>query len=207
MKCFLLDLGVISEINRKEEITPSTFLISDEEEELINSSLANGGGVFPSNKPLTLIITGPRPNEYSVWNTQSKSWVIDNELKQSVLAEKRSKVWEKIKDIRTRKLESGCKVEINGEFKWFHTDLVSQQSYTRAVDYLANNPQVTISWKTMDNSFVNLNYKSASKVTSSIFETGQKIFQFAEILKHKVDLSELPEEIDLDQGWPEVYLS
>lgn len=99
---------------------------------------------------------------------------------------------------------------VNGEPKWFHTDVTSQLSYDRAKTYLEAHKDEHITWKTMDNTFVQIGLQDLDDLTNHIFITGQKIFQVAEQKKHELDSLTDPsliDSFDIKSGWGEVYLS
>ena len=199
MRVFLYNSKIITEINKKEEITPDTHLLSDKEEFESNENLSNGGMVYLDTNN-NLRWSGPKPNEYSVYDSISHKWIVNESEYKKYLEEKHEKLWESIKEIREAKLSGGVFVESLG--KWFHTDSVSQLSYSRAKDYLEINSKETVNWKTMDGSLIEINLDNLKLVLTAIFEQSQLNFVNAEKLYHE---SIENESVSLDKGWSKTY--
>lgn len=209
MRIFLLNSKLLSEINRKEEITDDTYLVTDQEADLIQQNLDIGGHFWiDENKQLRL--SGKAPNTYSDWNDETHTWVVNQSKLASYTQEKKQLIWEEIKKEREKKLQSGVKMIVNNQPKWFHTDVTSQLSYDRAKNYLEAHRDEQVTWKTMDNTFVQIGLQDLNDLTDHIFVTGQKIFQIAEQKKHELDSLTDPsliDSFDIKSGWGEVYLS
>lgn len=207
MRIFLLNSRLLSEINRKEEMTDDTYLITDKEADLIQQNLDNNGHFWiDENKQLRL--SGKAPNEYSDWNDETHTWVENREKLNKYISEKKEIIWEEIKKERERRLQSGVKMVVNGEPKWFHTDIISQQSYDRAKDYLKKHEDKHITWKTMDNTFIQMGLQEISDLTDHIFVIGQRIFEVAEqkhIQLNKITDSNLIDSFDIKNGWGEEF--
>lgn len=207
MRVFLLNSKLLSEINRKEEMTDDTYLITDQEADIIQYNLDNEGYFWVDDKN-QLRVSGKRPNDYSVWNEEIHQWEVDQNQLNEYIATKKESLWNDIKMERELILQSGVKMILNGEGKWFHTDIVSQQSYDRAKDFLKDKPNEKVHWKTMDNSFVELSFEDLKTLTDHIFITGQRVFQIAEEKRAKLFALTNPTEIDLfdvKSGWVEVF--
>lgn len=207
MRVFLLNSKLLSEINRKEEITNDTYLITDQEADLIQQNLdINGHFWVDDNKQLRL--SGKAPNTYYDWDNETHTWVVNQSKLASYIQEKKKLIWEEIKKERERILQSGVKMIVNGEPKWFHTDITSQISYDRAKVYLENHKDEHITWKTMDNTFVQIGLQELNDLTNHIFIVGQRVFQIAETKKHKLDsLTDLNliDSFDIKSDWGEIY--
>lgn len=207
MRVFLLNSKLLSEINRKEEITDDTYLITDQEADLIQQNLNNNGHFWvDENKQLRL--SGKAPNTYSDWDNETHTWVVNQPKLASYIQEKKNLIWEEIKKERERILQSGVKMIVNGEPKWFHTDMTSQISYDRAKVYLENHKDEHITWKTMDNTFVQIGLQELNDLTNHIFIVGQRVFQIAETKKHKLDSLTDPnliDSFDIKSDWVEIY--
>lgn len=208
MRVFLFNSKTLSEINRKEEMTDDTYLITDQEADLIRQNLDIGGHFWiDENKQLRL--SGKAPNTYSEWDNETHTWAVNQSKLAGYIQERKQFIWEEIKKERGRILQLGVKMVINGEPKWFHTDTVSQISYDRAKAYLEKNRDEHVTWKTMDNTFVQIGLQDLNELTDHIFVTGQKIFQIAEQKKHELDnLTDinLIDSFDIKSGWGETYL-
>ena len=201
MRVFLLDLMVLSVINKKEEITDQTYLVTDAEAEAIETALSKGCRIKGENG--NLIISAPQPSEYHDFDEQEWQWVLNKERHDKYLVEKRSELWEAVKAKREEILVSGVYVKSLG--KWFHTDSVTQLAYTRAKEYFDIKPDSEIQWKTMDNTFVTLNKEKLGDVVVAIFEKSQEVYKAAEIHKHKIQTSVDLENYSADAGWVETY--
>ena len=69
---------------------------------------------------------------------------------EAIYAEK----WEQIKEVRTFKMGDGVLLQSIG--KWFHTDLYSKQQIHAMVTANTIGLYQAVSWKTLDNSYVQL---------------------------------------------------
>ena len=201
MRVFLLDLMVLSVINKKEEITDQTYLVTDAEAEAIEAALSKGCRIKGENG--NLIISAPQPSEYHDFDEQEWQWVLNKERHDKYLVKKRHELWEAVKAKREEILVSGVYVKSLG--KWFHTDSVTQLAYTRAKEYFDIKPDSEIQWKTMDNTFVTLNKEKLGDVVVAIFEKSQEVYKAAEIHKHKIQTSVDLENYSADAGWVETY--
>ena len=201
MRVFLLDLMVLSVINKKEEITDQTYLVTDAEAEAIETALSNGCKIKGENS--NLIISTPQPSEYHDFDEEEWQWVLNKERYDKYLSEKRQELWEAVKAKREEVLTSGVYVKSLG--KWFHTDSVTQLSYTRAKEYFDIKHGSETQWKTMDGTFVALNKEKLNDVIVAIFEKSQEVYKIAEKHKHKIQTSVDLENYDVDAGWVETY--
>lgn len=201
MRVFLLDLMTLSTINKKEEITDQTYLITDAEAVTIETALKNGCKIKGENG--NLIISSPCPSEYHDFDVEQWQWKLNQERYDKYLTEKRKELWESVKEKREKVLTSGVYVESLN--KWFHTDSVSQLSYTRAKEYLDIKHDSKIQWKTMDNTFVALNREKLNDVILTIFEKSQEVYQIAERHRHNIENSVDLENYNIDDGWTETY--
>lgn len=207
MRVFLLNSKILSEINRKEEITDDTYLITDQEADLIQQNLdINGHFWIDENKQLRL--SGKAPNDYLDWDDVTHAWVVNPVKLEQWIVDEKIRLWEEIKKERSRVLQSGVKMVVNGTPKWFHTDMESQQSYDRAISHLKRHEGKSISWKTMDNTFVDLTLSDLNTLIDHIFVVGQRVFQIAEGKKQKLNALTDPQLIsnfNVKEDWIEVY--
>lgn len=207
MRVFLLNSKILSEINRKEEITDDTYLITDQEADLIQQNLdINGHFWIDENKQLRL--SGKAPNDYLDWDDVTHAWVVNTVKLEQWIVDEKIRLWEEIKKERSRVLQSGVKMVVNGTPKWFHTDMESQQSYDRAISHLKRHEGKSISWKTMDNTFVDLTLSDLNALIDHIFVVGQRVFQIAEEKKQKLNALTDPALISnfsVKGNWVEVY--
>lgn len=207
MRVFLLNSKILSEINRKEEITDDTYLITDQEADLIQQNLdINGHFWIDENKQLRL--SGKAPNDYLDWDDVTHAWVVNSVKLEQWIVDEKIRLWEEIKKERSRVLQSGVKMVVNGTPKWFHTDMESQQSYDRAISHLKRHEGKSISWKTMDNTFVDLTLSDLNALIDHIFVVGQRVFQIAEEKKQKLNALTDPvliSNFSVKGNWVEVY--
>lgn len=207
MRVFLLNSKILSEINRKEEITDDTYLITDQEADLIQQNLdINGHFWIDENKQLRL--SGKAPNDYLDWDDVTHAWVVNSVKLEQWIVDEKIRLWEEIKKERSRVLQSGVKMVVNGTPKWFHTDMESQQSYDRAISHLKKHEGKSISWKTMDNTFVDLTLSDLNALIDHIFVVGQRVFQIAEEKKQKLNALTDPvliSNFSVKGNWVEVY--
>lgn len=206
MKVFLLNSKILSEVTRKEELTDDSYLVTDEEAEKIRLTLEGNGHFWVVDNQLRM--SGKRPDTYYEWSEDKNDWVINEATLGKMIQDEKDKVWEEIKERRQNILTSGVKMNIRGVPKWFHTDLTSQQSYDRANYYLSLNLDKFITWKTMDNSFVDMYYDDIKDLILHIFVSGQQVFHKAEEKRaelYKLTTLEEVKAYNTKSGWPEVY--
>ena len=204
MRVFLLNQKLFSEVNRKEELTSDSYLITDEEADLIKKNLEVGGYFWIDPKTHILKLSGPKPTPYSEWDEESHSWKEDPTVLAMALEEAKLAKWEEIKVIRDSKLLGGITFSVNGEDKGFQTDMISQHSYDRAKDYLSTHKDSKTTWKTLDNSFVELDYETLTKLLNKMYERGEEIFHTAELKRlnlMKLETLKEVKEFDLASGW------
>lgn len=198
------DKPVFSEINRKEEITPDTYLLTDKEEHDIRETLEKGGEVYVTADK-RLVWTGAKPDEYYTYDKATEAWVVDDQKFKERLEQYKSDLWEKVKAERETRLVSGCFVPSID--KWLHTDMVSQMSYTRALEFFNLNPEAKpVMWKTMDGSFVEIGKDKLIEIISTIFIRSQEIFKIAETHGAKIRALTNLDSYDFMTGWPSSFL-
>lgn len=201
MRVYLLDMNMLSTINRKEEITDQTVLVTDAEAEQIKEALKRDCKfkLVDGN----LVSSEPKPSEYHDFDTEKWQWVLNKERFDKYLVEKRHELWEAVKAKREEVLTSG--VYVKSLDKWFHTDSVSQLSYTRAKEYFDIKHDDEIQWKTMDNTFVTLNKEKLNEVIVTIFEKSQEVYKIAEQHRHRIENSVDLDNYNINDGWIETY--
>lgn len=198
---------VFSEINRKEEITPETYLLTDKEEHDIRESLEKGGEVYVTADK-RLVWSGAKPDTHYTYDKTTEAWVVDEEKLKEKLTQYKADLWEKVKAERETRLEAGCYVP--SLKKWFHTDMTSQMSYTRALEFFnlnagdESNPTST-QWKTMDGTFVEINKDKLVEIISAIFIRSQEIFKIAEVHGAKIRALNSLDPYDTMTDWPQSF--
>ncbi|WP_432481706.1 DUF4376 domain-containing protein [Moraxella sp. ZY200743] len=123
-------------------------------------------------------------------------WVLSIDKDQA-----QQEIWEAIKDKRYRMCRSG--VYIKSVDKWFHSDDSSRTQYL-ALQTLPQLPD-NLMWKTMDNSFVELNKDLLAELTITLIAEEQANFVNAE--KHKAQMMQMdnPYDYDYSTGWSAIY--
>ena len=206
MQVFLYDQQLISVINRKEEITDETCLITDQEREKIEQTLYAKGHFWRIDKS-TVGASGAKPSENHKWNEEKHEWEIDNELVQQNLAQKRNALWETIKEKRLQATRTGVEVTLpNGQIRHFHTDQVARQEYDGMGVKVVLGSFTPRQWKTIENDWVEFNLDVFKALVSAIDTKSDHDYRNAEILKAQIEKSIEPESIDLDQGWSNSYV-
>lgn len=203
MKHFDIILRSFFDINKKEDVTPTMFPVTEAEITMISSVLekdVNKEAVFWHDGNL-IKSSGIRPKEYCIWNDETKQWIVDNQAKSDYLARARNEVWEQIKIIRSKHQSTGVRV---GD-KWFHTDqeaLMNYAIYNITINYPETEPS---QWKTMDGSYVLMTPELFKSVMLLISKKGNDDFKNAEIHRMKLWQSDDPYSYDYSTGWSEGY--
>ena len=205
MQVFLFNQKLISAINRKEEITDETCLITDQEREKIEQTLYAKGYFWRIDK-YTVGASGAKPSENHKWNEEQHEWEIDEELVNANLAKKRAELWETIKQKRLDATRTGVEVTLpNGQIRHFHTDQVARQEYDGMGVKVVLGSFTSRQWKTIENDWVEFNLDVFKALVSAIDTKLDHDYRNAEILKAQIDKSLEPENIDLNQGWSKSY--
>lgn len=206
MLVFLFNEQLISVINRKEEITEETCLITEQEKEKIQETL-NSKGYFWRIDKYTVGASGSQPTENHKWNDKTHEWEIDEDLVQKNLEEKRKILWEKIKEKRLEATKTGVEVTLaNGEIRHFHTDQVARQEYDGMGLKILLDTFRPRQWKTIENDWIEFDLETFKKLAVAIEEKIDHDYKNAELLKAQIDKSLEPDNIDLDQGWSKSYI-
>lgn len=206
MQVFLFDQQLISVINRKEEITDETCLITDQEREKIEQTLYAKGHFWRIDK-YTVGASGRQPTENHKWNEEIHDWEIDDELINANLIKKRAELWETIKQKRLNATRTGVEVTLpNGEIRHFHTDAVARQEYDGMGLTIVLGTFEPRQWKTIENDWVTFDLDTFKAVAQAIKDKVDHDYRNAEVLKDQVDKSTEPETIDLNQGWSKSYV-
>lgn len=206
MQVFLFDQQLISVINRKEEITDETCLITEQEREKIEQTLYAKGHFWRIDK-YTVGASGAKPSENHKWNDENHEWEIDEELVNANLAKKRAELWETIKQKRLDATRTGVEVTLpNGQIRHFHTDQVARQEYDGMGVKVVLGSFTPRQWKTIENDWVEFNLDVFKALVSAIDTKIDHDYRNAEVLKAQIEKSTEPESIDLNQGWSKTYV-
>lgn len=206
MQVFLFDQQLISVINRKEEITDETCLITEQERAKIEETLYDKGHFWRIDK-YTVGCSGKQPSENHKWNDEIHDWEIDNELVNANLAKKRAELWETIKQKRLDSTRTGVEVTLpDGQIRHFHTDQVARQEYDGMGVKVVLGTFKPRQWKTIENDWIEFNLDTFKALVSAIDTKIDHDYHNAEILKAQIEKSTEPETIDLNQGWSKAYV-
>ena len=197
MKVFLWKEKQVFTINRKEEINPNTYLITDYEEEMILKTLEANGHLWIEDNEVKW--SGPAPDDVYDWDNGTKEWVKNQERYATKLAEKQERVWEGIKDERLKHVTSG--VYVPSVDKVFHTDDTSVIQYNNIGNMIALDIYEPIQWKVKDDSWIAMTEGVFKDLQKAMVQNTNRIYQVAE--EHKANMMELdnPEEYDYSTGW------
>ena len=112
--------------------------------------------------------------------------------------------WDSIKAERDRRtLAGGYVVSVEGNPKWFHSDLLSRSQQIGLVLLGASIPP-GLAWKTMDGSFVSMTQALAGAIFAAAAQQDQATFAAAEAARTVMDAD--PQSFDLASVvWPATY--
>lgn len=200
MKVYDVATRMFLQVTKKENMTPTMYIISDSEEEKIKETLKGDGEVY-LDETNNLIISGIKPSNYVNWDKSTKSWQNDEIKFQEWLAKTRSEMWEKIKDKRSLQAFTGVRIEDS----WFHTDEESLRNYQLCwirSELPEFNPPY---WKTMSGSFISMTKDLLEKIIAKAYDKGQHDFKVAEMHRQALWKSNDPLNYDFSTGWSETY--
>lgn len=117
------------------------------------------------------------------------------------LQEKKDLMWEKIKTVRDRRIQTGgYKVGT----KWFDSNTFSRTQQMGMMMMGVNLP-TNIMWKTMDKSFILMTPTLAQQIFGAAAMSDTNIFTVAEAHKAAMELLEDPTQYDFSTGWPVAF--
>ncbi len=137
----------------------------------------------------------PRPSPCHVWD--GKAWRADKQADAALKAGQQAEMWERIKARRHQATRSGVFVPSIG--KWFHNDDPARQQYT----FLRTLPKLPspLSWKTMDNSFVEMTQALLDELSLKMIADEQTDFANAERHRAAMLKADHPLDYDYSDGW------
>lgn len=197
MKVFLWEEKQFFSVNRKEELDNNTYIISDEEEHHIRTTMDNGGVLWLDNDEIKW--SGSRPDELHVWNNITKVWDMDPELRDAKRETIQEKVWTAIKKKRDSQVMGG--VFIPSVAKVFQTDPTSAIIYAQIGNMISLNIYEIINWKVLDNTFVPITEELFREIQTTIARSTQLTYDIAEQHKAAMLISDNPEDYDYTTGW------
>lgn len=157
-------------------------------------------GVIPTGKSVlivdleTLLIEGDIQTNYLIKGGQLERLNLE-----AIYAEK----WEQIKEVRTFKMGDGVLLQSIG--KWFHTDLYSKQQIHAMVTANTIGLYQAVSWKTLDNSYVQLTPALLLQVFGALLENEARLFEIGRIHYEALNTSNDPVNYDVTNMWPTTF--
>ena len=142
----------------------------------------------------------PRENGHQTWDAKAKDWVLPPAVAVQIKEQQQDEMWEQIKAMRYDNLRHGVYAKSVG--KWFQTDDATRLQYLAlALESVTGGFKRPISWKTMDNSFLQLTPELLREIMQTMHDDEEADFINAE--KHKAAMlkAENPLEYDYSDGW------
>lgn len=201
MRVFDTEYKDFFNVNEKEDMRVTMYLVTKEEERQIRETIEGGGEFWVENGEVK--VSGPKMVEYMKFNLDTKLWTEDPDLKTKYLERVREEVWEKIKQKRSESIETG--VYHARLQKWFHTDSEAQRNYA-LMGHAINSPLYQPKrWKTMDGTFIEMTREVFQDVLALALKKADDDYRNAEIHKAKVMASTDPLAYDFSTGWSPAY--
>ena len=172
--------------------------ISPEQHAALLAGQSAGQVIMPGKDGKPVLAEQP-PCSSSTWD--GEQWYIDPECAARLKAEQQDEMWERIKAKRADNLRHG--VYVKSADKWFHTDDNSRTQYI-ALAVMPRLPE-KLPWKTMNNSFVNMNKALLAELMEQMLIDEQADFANAERHKAAMEKAENPLEYDYSDGWTANY--
>jgi len=188
-------------VNEKEDMRVTMYLVTKEEERQIRETIEGGGEFWIENGEVK--VSGPKMVEYMKFNLDTKLWTEDPDLKAKYLERIREEVWEKIKQKRSESIETG--VYHARLQKWFHTDSEAQRNYALIGHAISSTLYQPKRWKTMDGTFIEMTREVFQDVLALALKKADDDYRNAEIHKAKVMASTDPLAYDYSTGWSAGY--
>ena len=197
MKAFLWEEKQFFEVNRKEEITSNTYIISDFEYDMIKETMENGGHLWLENGEVKW--SGIKPDEVMVWDDITKEWGVDELLFSNRRLSQIDIMWEQIKSKRLEETVSG--VYVQSIDKWFHTDEVSAIQYAQIGNTISLDIFEPLTWKTMEGDFIEMTAELFKEFQVLMMLNTQGIYEKAEWHKVMMESIDDPLSYDYSQNW------
>lgn len=201
MRVFDTEYKDFFNVNEKEDMRVTMYLVTREEEKQIRETIEGGGEFWIENGEVK--VSGPKMVEYMKFNLGTKLWTEDPDLKAKYLERIREEVWEKIKQRRSESIETG--VYHARLQKWFHTDSEAQRNYALMGHAISSPLYQPKRWKTMDGTFIEMTREVFQDVLALALKKADDDYRNAEIHKAKVMASTDPLAYDYSTGWSPAY--
>lgn len=121
---------------------------------------------------------------------------------------KQEMAWERIKNYRDLREESGVSVTVNGTAYWFHSDVKSLIKYLfllfLATVFSSVYPSA-LKWKTMGGLEVQLGIMDVIAIFNKVLYIGQVVFELGRQHRAAMLLVDDPDTYDYTTGWPPIY--
>ena len=160
----------------------------------------NLDGVIPTVKSIlivdltTLLIEGDIQSHYLIKGGQLERLNLEKIYKEK---------WEKIKEIRTFKMNDGVLIQSIG--KWFHTDPDSKQQIHVMVTANVIGMYKVTAWKTLDNTYVQLTPPLLLQVFGAMLENEARLFEIGKLHYDMLHTSQDPANYDPTSQWPTTF--
>ena len=157
-------------------------------------------GAIPTGKSVlivdleTLLIEGDIQTNYLIKGGQLERLNLE-----AIYKEK----WEKVKEIRTFKMNDGVLIQSIG--KWFHTDLYSKQQIQSLVVANIIGIYKTTAWKTLDNTYVQLTPPLLLQLFGAMLENEARLFEIGKLHYNSIYTSNDPVNYDPASQWPTTF--
>ena len=201
MRVFDTEYKDFFNVDEKEDMRVTMYLVTKEEERQIRETIEGGGEFWVENGEVK--VSGPKMVEYMKFNLDTKLWTEDPDLKTKYLERIREEVWEKIKQRRSESIETG--VYHARLQKWFHTDSEAQRNYALMGHAISSTLYQPKRWKTMDGTFIEMTREVFQDVLALALKKADDDYRNAEIHKAKVMASTDPLAYDYSTGWSPAY--
>lgn len=201
MRVFDTEYKDFFNVNEKEDMRVTMYLVTKEEERQIRETIEGGGEFWVENGEVK--VSGPKMVEYMKFNLDTKLWTEDPDLKAKYLERIREEVWEKIKARRTESIDTG--VYHPRLQKWFHTDAEAQRNYSLLGHAISSALYKPKRWKTMDGTFIEMTREVFQDIIALALGKADEDYKNAEIHKAKLMQSTDPLAYDYSTGWSAGY--
>lgn len=191
------DWRVIKELIAQDQNLTGLMYDSTGKIEFVGRNL---DGVIPTMKSIlivdltTLLIEGDIQSHYLIKGGQLERLNLEKIYKEK---------WEKIKEIRTFKMNDGVLIQSIG--KWFHTDPDSKQQIHVMVTANVIGMYKVTAWKTLDNTYVQLTPMLLLQVFGAMLENESRLFDIGKLHYESLYTSSDPVNYDPASQWPTTF--
>lgn len=198
---------------RKEDINDNMYMVSMEEEQAIQHTLANSGVVYIKDN--TLKWSGAKPETFYDFDTETERWTLNVERRNSLLEKQRLQTWELIKERRLKNSYGG--VYIASANKWFQSspeeiekymvlnttlsDVRKQLQATLTTEQLQAQGGMLVPWTAYDNTYIDMTPELLHQILVQL--TFKTLMDHSCAAAHKAGLWQSTEPLgyDYSTGW------